>query len=37
MKLSNVLLVRSFGLFGFKTYFVVEGLHFVGVETFAET
>ncbi|KHA58702.1 hypothetical protein NL53_20435 [Vibrio variabilis] len=26
-----------FGLFGFKTYFVVEGLNFVVVETLAET
>ncbi len=37
LKLSNELLVRSFGFFGFKTYFVAEGLRFVAVETLAET
>ena len=37
LRLSNLLLVYSFGLFGFKIYFVAEGLHFVVVETLAET
>ncbi|WAG25447.1 hypothetical protein EEA47_03050 [Vibrio alginolyticus] len=37
LKLSNLLLVCSFGFFGLKTYFVAEGLYFVVVETLADT
>ena len=37
LRFSNLLLVCSIGFFGFKTYFVAESLHFVVVETLAET
>ncbi len=37
LRLSNLLLVCSFGFFGFKTYFVAEGLYFVVAGTLAET
>ncbi len=35
--LSISLLVCRFGIFGFKTHFVAEGLHFVVVGILAET
>ncbi len=37
LKLSNLMLVCSFGFFGLKTYFVAKGLYFVVVGVLAET
>ncbi|EXJ37205.1 hypothetical protein D049_5213 [Vibrio parahaemolyticus VPTS-2010] len=37
MKLSNLLLVYSYGFLGLKTYFVAEALHSVVVGILAET